>query len=109
MNILQSRTAPLGLKNLGQNVCFFNSLVQALYSIKRLRERVRHFEINVSTPVRTMAINELFTSMTSSAVPIETYQLLPFFRIGGYDHSRFEQFDAQECLLHILKIIYPSN
>jgi len=106
---LQSRTAPLGLKNLGQNVCFFNSLVQALYSIKSLRERVCQFEINVSTPVKTMAINELFTSMTSSAVPIETYQLLPFFGIGGYDHSRFEQFDAQECLLHILEIIYPSN
>ena len=32
-NVIRDPNIPLGLKNYGENVCFFNSPVQALYSL----------------------------------------------------------------------------
>ena len=99
---VHSRLIPLGLKNLGQNVCFFNSLIQALYSLKSFREFV--FESSNSNS-GMVTLSELFTSMTTSKAPIETYHQIPSFEITGYEHHRFQQFDAQEGLIYMWQFI----
>ena len=35
------RNIPLGLKNIGQNVCFFNSVIQVLFCADSFREHIR--------------------------------------------------------------------
>ena len=102
-----SRKLPLGLKNLGQNVCFFNSVIQALYSVDDLRKLVFQFNVNKNDSPAKFAMKELFTSMTLSDIPIETYHLIPSFNLLDYNHARFEQFDAQEFLIRVLDQILP--
>ena len=48
---------PLGLKSIGQNVCFFNSVDQMLYLVNSLREHTCLF--NTHKPV-VLIIKELF-------------------------------------------------
>eukprot|EP00111_Clytia_hemisphaerica_P013015 TCONS_00038250-protein len=103
----ESRKFPLGLENFGQNVCFFNSVIQVLYSVKSFREFVYQFETNIGNSGK-LAIKDLFSSITSSALPI-----IPSFDLGPsyneYNHSRFQQFDAHECVTYILNQIFASQ
>ena len=95
----------MGLKNLGQNVCFFNSVIQTLYSLESFREYGhKHDERHSNSAMLT--IKALFANMTSYGTSIETYSLIRSFELPGYDPSRFQQYDAQECLIHLLNQIY---
>ncbi|XP_066926765.1 uncharacterized protein [Clytia hemisphaerica] len=96
----------IGLKNIGQNVCFFNSIVQSLYTIDSFCESVK--SLDTDNPSR-LAIKELFSTIERSETPIETYQFIKSIELPGYDYIRREQFDAQESMMHILNHVYNLN
>ena len=99
-SVINSR--PLGLINHGgDNVCFFNSVIQVLYSIIPVREYVCQMETN---DLSTLAIKDLFTEITSSNKPIVTAKYIQ--RLGLTDYRFHNQYDAQECLLQLLGKIY---
>ena len=95
---------PLGLKNkFKENVCFFNSVVQVLYSIKTFKEYIQHSSCgNIATKV----ITDLFLEISSSVVPVHTYPYIKKMNLIEYHHG--EQYDAHECLIQILDKTYPS-
>ncbi|XP_066930953.1 uncharacterized protein [Clytia hemisphaerica] len=97
---------PLGLKNLGQNVCFFNSVIQSLYTIDTFREFVKTLDTNDSS---ILAIKDLFSTIESSESPIETYEFIKSIELPGYDYTQREQFDAQECVNSILNHVYQVH
>ena len=105
-SIKKGRSSPLGLKNLGQNVCFFNSVPQVLYSNDNFRKFINQFEADCPAKV---AMKQLFTLMESSVTPIETYQYVHLMPLLNYNHARKEQYDAHECLLYILGMFYSLN
>ena len=81
---------PVGFKNLGQNVCFFNSVIQVLYSVDLFREHI--LSVNTLDPVVLM-IKELFRVIELSNTPIETYQYIQSLELPNYDHTLKQQFD----------------
>ena len=97
---------PLGLKNRGQNVCFFNSVIQSLCTINSFREFVKALDTNKAS---TLAIKNLFSRIESSESPIETYEFIKSIILPGYDYTQREQFDAQECINHILNHVYQVD
>eukprot|EP00111_Clytia_hemisphaerica_P012085 TCONS_00035512-protein len=97
---------PLGLKNLGQNVCFVNSVIQSLYTIDTFREFVKTLDTNDSS---ILAIKDLFSTIESSESPIETYEFIKSIELPGYDYAQREQFDAQECVNSILNHVYQVH
>ena len=104
LTIMQSRTAPLGLKNYsGHNVCFFNSVIQVLFSVESFREHIRH--LDTIDPI-VLIIKNLFREIESSDIPIETYLYVQSLELSHYQPG--VQFDAPECLQHILNNVYPS-
>ena len=88
----------IGLKNLEQNVCFFNSVIQLLYSIPKLRAEI--FNRN-DLPL----IKNLFREIRSAKNPVETFPYV--IGLGMNNYQPYSQFDAQECLSFILNCIYP--
>ena len=67
---------PLGLLNLGENVCFFNSVIQVLYSITTFREYVLQLTLlRDNPPVST--IKNLFKKIGSSNDPVKNIFLCP--------------------------------
>ena len=88
----------MGLQNIGQNVCFFNSVIQTLYSIDIFRQFMR--SQNTSDQI-VLTIKRLFQLIES---PIETYQVIKSIELPHYNHSLRQQFDAQECFVHIICI-----
>ena len=100
------RNSPLPLKNVGQNISFFNSVLQGLFSLDGFREYVFKLETD-SGP--QLVIKTLFTSMKFSDTPIETYKFMPSIQLLHYNHQRCEQFDAEECLTHLINTIYTST
>ena len=90
---------PVGLRNEGVNVCFFNSITQVLYCIPELREYIK------SAMITNRYLNEmkmLFEKITNqvSSEPVKTSDHVKKLRLDGY---RFrDQYDAHECLIKIL-------
>ena len=104
-------SAPLGLKNYpNQNVCFFNSVIQVLFSVESFREHIR--QLNTIDPI-VLTIKNLFRQIecsNHSNTSIETYLYVQSLELPDYQPGL--QFDAHECLIHILNLIYllrPDN
>ena len=96
------RDAPLGLSNIGENVCFFNSVIQILYSIPAFQEFIRKLP-PVNEVVST--IRDLFAEISTSNVPVRTSRYLQNIGLTNYVFGM--QYDAHECFLQLLNKIYP--
>ena len=96
---------PLGLLNLGENVCFFNSVVQALYSITTFREYVLQLILLRDNPP-VLAIKNLFQQIGSSNEPVKTSLYVQNLELPDYTFKM--QYDAHECLTQLLSKIYPG-
>eukprot|EP00111_Clytia_hemisphaerica_P024389 TCONS_00071962-protein len=105
-SIKKGGSSPLRLKNLGQNVCFFNSVLQVLYSNDNFHEFISQLETNCPGKV---AMKQLFTLMETSVTPIETYQYVHLMPLLNYNHALKEQYDAHECLYYILSMLYSLD
>ena len=97
---------PIGLKNMGQNVCFFNSVIQSLFTIDSFRDFVDTLDTNDSS---ILAIKNLFSALKRSDSPIETYEFIKSIVLPGYDYTQRQQFDAQECINSLLNHVYQVH
>ena len=95
-------SVPLGLLNQGENVCFFNSIVQVLYSLPAFRDFMQQI---LPTNAAVLAIQNLFREISCSNVPVRTSRYVQ--NLGLSDYEVGMQYDAHECLLLLLNKIYP--
>ena len=92
---------PLGLLNPGENVCFFNCVVQTLYAIPAFRAFIQEL-VPINEAAR--AIKEIFEVNVNESVRSSKY--VRRLALTGYQFRH--QYDAHECLLHILNKVYPT-
>ena len=95
--------APLGLLNLAENVCFFNSVVQVLYAIPAFRNLVQELVPDDNQAI--IAIKHMFQEISNSNEPVRTSGYVQLLGLPNYIFGR--QYDAHECLLEFLDRIYP--
>ena len=105
---------PVGLINYS-NDCFFNSVIQALFSLQLFREHVSNFDEHSShtTDTRTIAaassIRNLFRAIEKMKAaldgPLMTHDYILALNLQGYVEN--QQYDAQECLSYIVDLFYP--
>ena len=100
------RSTPLGLC-MGHNVCFFNSIVQILYSIPSFRSFVHNLmpdndKFDRQSMVKK-TIKKLFAEISGATDPVQTSKYVDDFSFPGYTFK--SQYDAHECLTHIFDSI----
>ena len=94
---------PLGLVNQGENVCFFNSVIQVLYSLPTFRSYIEQLQ----TSERVVSkIKDLFTEIRCSNEPVRTSTYISDIDLQYYVLGM--QYDAHECLLQLLAKIYSD-
>jgi len=98
-----TNTIPLGLLNRGENVCFFNSIMQVLYALPAFCNYVH--ELSHSDQY-VMTIKEMFEEIANSNAPVRSSKYIRDLRLHNYVFG--SQYDAHECLLQILNKIYSS-
>ena len=74
-NVTRDPNIPLGLINQGENVCFFNSVIQVLYSLPIFRDYIRQLQPIEGGVVSEMKI--LFRKIESSSIPVRTSSYVP--------------------------------
>ena len=104
-NVVRDLNISLGLVNYGENVCFFNSVVQVLYCLPLFRDYIN----KLRPPVKGVAvkIRKLFKVIETSNEPVRTSNCMRYLSLEGYEPGM--QYDAHECLLQLLETIYPNS
>ena len=69
--------------NYGENVCFFNSVIQVLYSLPIFREYIIHLRPSVTGVA--MKIRNLFREIETSIEPVRTSSYLRYLRLQQYE------------------------
>ena len=102
-NVIRDETAPLGLMNNGENVCFFNSVMQVLYSLPLFRGYINQLQ-----PVEgvAMPIKNLFREIETSKEPVKTSHYVRYLNLLGYESGM--HCDTHGCHLQLLLNIYPN-
>ena len=102
-NVTRDTSIPLGLINQGENVCFFNSVIQVLYSLPIFKDYIQQLQ-----PIEGVVseMKSLFKKIENSSIPVRTSSYVP--KLGLYDYVLGMQYDAHECLLQLLASIYPN-
>ena len=108
-----SISAPIGLRNMyvdnfGRtkcaNVCFFNCVVQILKSVPSYHSYI--LQSNLDNPViRNLKL--LFQQIDKATEYVNTFNCVQKLGIPGYEKGL--QFDARECISHILENCYPEE
>ena len=99
----QNRRFPVKLLNEGVNVCFFNSIIQALYSLPLFHTYLEQTTIDNKI---VKELKRLFKIMlTSNIVRTSTYIKALENKFIGYRYK--DQYDAEECLREILNVCFP--
>ena len=105
----RNRNIPLGLEN-SSNVCVFNSVVQALFSLQSFRDHVKHFTTNrPSDADAVLNIKTLFRDIEQlrerSRRPIRSHECVRSLGITGYVGN--SQFDGEECITRVVNLFCP--
>ena len=97
-NIIRDPNIPLGLVNYWENVCFFNSVIQVLYSLSVFKDYIT----NLRPPIKgvAMKIKNLFSEIETSSEPVRTSNYMRYLGLQHYEPGM--QYDAHECLLQLL-------
>ena len=103
-NIVRDSNIPLGLKNCGEDVCFFNSVIQVFYSLLIFREYIN--QLRPSVKGVSMKIRKLFKEMVTLNVVVRTSVYVRYLNLQHYEPGM--QYDAHECILQLLEKIYPN-
>ena len=95
--VVSDTSRPIGLVNI-RNDCFFNSVVQTLFSLQSFRQHVRNFHTVIPDEVTAVSsIKHLFRVMESNSNNlIQTHDGIMALSFPGYiEHM---QCDAEECM-----------
>ena len=95
---------PIGLKNEGVNVCFFNSIIQVLYSLPEIRSHVRSV---TRTNRYIKEIKTLFDKIDNQIEPVQTSNFVKNLQLENYTFK--DQYDAHECLIQILENVFQND
>ena len=95
---------PVGLENEGVNVCFFNSVVQVLYSLPSFRSYI--LQTSVINEV-TAFIRNLFQEIKNARESVWSSYYIRNLGLRNYKYGT--QDDAHECLTQLLEKCYPDN
>ena len=78
--------------------------MQVLYCLPLFRDHIK----KLGSPVKgvAMKIRKLFREIETSHEPVRTSNYMRYLSLQGYEPGM--QYDAHECLLHLLAKIYPS-
>ena len=81
-NIIRDPNIPLGLVNYGENVCFFNSVVQVKYSLSVFQDYIN----TLRPPVKgvAMKIRNLFNETETSSEPVRTSDYAKYLGLEDY-------------------------
>lgn len=102
--------SPISLVNVSTD-CFFNSVIQVLFSLSSFRDHVRSFNahIHYGSYIEINAVNhiqQLFREMEHKVMNhITTHEHI--MALGLPDYVEHRQCDAQECMSYILDLFYP--
>ena len=97
-SVIRDPNIPLGFMNYGENLCFFNSVIQVLYSLPVFRDHINKLQLPVKGVV--MKIKE------TSSEPVRTSNYVRYLAVHNYEHEM--QYDAHECLMQLLAKAYPN-
>ena len=104
-DVTMNRKSIVKLGNYGENICFFNSCCQALYSLDFFHTYLE--QTTIDHPVITK-LKELFQTMRNKNGIVKSFdfmlQIQEYFR----DYVPKRQYDAEECLSTILRICFPD-
>ena len=103
-NIPVTENIPVPLKNIGENVCFFNSLAQVLYSSLSFRAHV--FNTTLHNDVIDK-LRELFREMESTQHSVHTYPIVACLDIPEYEDK--QQFDVRNLLSYLLDYSFEQD
>ena len=102
--ITSNNQYPIGLLNEGENICFLNSIAQALYNVPEVRDFV---QCAPHSSVPLLTIQNLFNAIYNSATPVHSFDYALGLDIPDYSFG--EQYDCHEALMHVIEQIYPSQ
>ena len=101
------RNPPIGLLN-GCNICFINCVLQILYYIPSLSERLEFCHLNgMVNPIAT-ALREIFREISSSALNVNTSKYFNSLK-GSYRWTLGNQQDSNEFLINVLQCLYAKK
>ena len=95
---------PLGLINYGENVYFFNWVIQVLYSLPVFRGYINKLQPPVTGVA--MKIKNLFSEIETSGKPVKTSNYVRYLGLQHYEPGM--QYDAHKCLLQLLPKLCPN-
>ena len=88
--------------------CFFDSAVRSLFTLQSFRNHVKNFNTSVPDEVNAVqTVKQLFLDIEAKLInPFQTHEYLKSMNLPGYiEHT---QFDAQECMTHLINLFYPQ-
>ena len=91
-------------------MCFFDSVVQILFSLPSFRSHIKHFTADRPSNAdavsnRKMLFRDLEESRERSRRPIRSHECVRCLGMAGYVEN--SQFDAEECMKHVISLFYP--
>ena len=97
-SVIRDPNIPLGLKNYGENVCFFNLVTQFLYSLPVFRDYIN----KLRPPLKgvAMEIKKRFSEIDTSCEPVRTSNYVRYLGLQHYEPRM--QYGANECLPQLL-------
>ena len=94
-NVLRDPNIPLGPINYGENVCFFNSIIQVLYYLPLFRDYPSKMWPLVKGVA--MKIRKPFREIETSNEPVRKSNYVRYLSLQGFEPEM--QYDAGECFL----------
>ena len=91
------------LLNVGVNVCFFNSIIQALYSLPLFHTYLEQTTIDDNI---VKELKRLFKVMLTSDI-VKTSLFIKALESKFIGYRYRDQYDAEECLREILNVCFP--
>ena len=94
----------LGVMNYGINFCFFNSVIEVLYSLPLFRDYINKLQ----PPVKEVAmkIRKLFSEIETASEPVRTFNYMRYLGLQHYEPGM--QYDPHEYLPRLLAKIYTN-
>ena len=104
--LMHTENRPIGLVNVA-NDCYFNAVMQSLFSLESFRNHVKNFNSHIHNEVNAVNhVKQLFQEMERKSMnPLPTHEHLMSLGLPGYIENR--QCDAQECMTYIINLFYP--
>ena len=104
-NVIRDPNIPFRpLINYGENICFFNSVIQILYSLPVFRGYINKLRLPATGVA--MKIKKNFCKIETSREPVKTSKYVRYLGLHHYEPGM--QYDAHEYLLQLLATPYPN-